>query len=819
MFGIDQLIADIRLALKLLTKHTPLKLAVIATLALGIGANTAMFTVLEALLFPKLPYTNASELVIFQTYSKNGQTLEATSYPRFQEWKKVAHSMREIAGLSRQGLILSGDGPAEPLRAELVTPDYFPTLGIIPSEGRTFTQDEAAAPGSGPVAILSDGLWKRHFGGQRDVLGKTIHLNEHAFTVVGILPAGFQGISQKAEVWIPITMIGVVSTPQLLENQSAIWVTTIGRLSEGTSVQSAQEELNLIGEHATADSSTGKRNGVHLGLLQSRSLERYKRESYVLFGAVLFILLIASLNVSNLLLSYFSDRKGELAVRNALGAPRMRLFRQLVTESVVLSIIGGSLGLMIAMAVVKTLGHSVSAVLAGIGPLSVDGRVFLFTTIISLLTGTVSGLIPLVQILSKGMIDHLKSQSRTGTGFARSRLRTVLVIGQIGLAVVLVVGAGLMLRSMANLRNVNLGFNSDHVLIARLSALAGAKYDTGEKMEAFYEALLGKLSGLPQVRATGVVSSPPLLAPSPSIPFLVRGRSDLSPNHPPTAQYVVVSYGYFPTISVPLLQGREFEKSDASKTQPVVIINESMSKEFWPGESPVGQYLNIFDGSDTPKQIIGVVANFRDSSVDTASVSEMYVPYPQVPPAFVSLLKSFPPAVAIKTGAMAESLADSVRASVLELEPNEAVLSAATLESIISDSVSEPRLYSQILGFFAAMALGLAAIGIYGVVSYSVAQRRQELGVRMALGANRKKILLLILGQSMTFTLIGVTLGAIGALALGDVLRSLLFEIRPRDPGTLVLAVLSLSAVAMLAAYVPARRASMVDPSTALKQE
>lgn len=819
MFGIDQLFADTRLALKLLTKHAPLKLAVIATLALGIGANTAMFTVLEALLFPKLPYTNASELVIFQTYSKNGQTLEATSYPKFQEWRKAAHSMREIAGMSRQGLILSGDGPAEPLRAELVTPDYFPTLGIIPSEGRTFTQDEAAAPGSGPVAVLSDGLWKRHFGGQRDVIGKTIHLNEHAFTVVGVLPAGFQGISQRAEVWIPITMIGVVSTPQLLENQSAIWVTTIGRLSEGTLIQSAQEELNVIGERPSADASTGKQNGVHLGLLQARSLERYRRESYVLFGAVLFILLIASLNVANLLLSYFSDRKPELALRNALGAPRMRLFRQLVTESVVLSVIGGALGLMIAIAVVRGLGHSVSAVLTGIGPLAVDGRVFLFTAVISLLTGTVSGLIPLVQILTKGMADHLKSKSRTGTGFARSRLRTVLVIGQIGLAVVLVVGAGLMLRSMVNLRNVNLGFNADQVLVARLSALSGARYDSGEKMEAFYEALLGKLSGLPQVRAAGVVSSPPLLAPSPSIPFLVRGRSDLSPNHPPSAQYVVASYGYFQTLSVPMLQGRGFEKSDAAKTQPVVIINEAMSKEFWAGESPIGQYVNIFDGSDTPKQIIGVVANIRDSSVDTAGVSEMYVPYPQVPAAFVSLLKSFPPAVVIKTSGMPDSLADSVRASVLELEPNEAVLSASSLESVISDSVSEPRLYSQILGFFAAMALGLAAIGIYGVVSYSVAQRKQELGVRMALGANRKTILLLILGQSMAFTLIGVTLGAIGSLALGDVLRSLLFEIRPRDPGTLVSAVLALAAVAMLAAYLPARRASMVDPSAALKQE
>ena len=819
MFSLDRFLADVRLAFKLLPKHTALKFAVIATLALGIGANTAMFTVLETLLFPKLPYSNANELIIFKSYLKNGQEIEATSYPNFQDWKKSARSFESIAATSRQNLILSGEEAAEPLVAELVTADYFFVLRMNPEMGRTFTRDETATAGSSAVAVLSYGLWKRRYGGDRNVIGKTIHLNGRAFTVIGVLSPGFQGMSQKAEVWVPITMIGVVSTPLLLENRSAIWVTVVGRLNSGTSLPAAQQEMNVIARQDATASKTGGRSPIHLGLLQFRGLERYKREAYILFGAVIFVLLIASLNVANLLLSYFSDRKAELAVRNALGAPRTRLFQQLVIESIVLSVIGGGLGLALAVIVVRSLGASISSVLTGIGPLTINTRVFFFTSCISLLTGTFAGLVPLMQVISQGMADHLKGQSRTGSGVARARLRTVLVTGQIGLAVVLVVGAGLLLRSMLNLRKVDLGFRADHVLIARLSALSGDKYDTAEKMANFYEVLLDKLAGVPQVRNAGFVSSPPLLSPSPSIPFLVQGSSDMSPNHPPTAHYVVVSDGYFSVLSIPLLQGRGFEKTDSSTTQPVVIINEAMSKEYWPGRSPIGQYLNIFDGAQKSKEIIGVVANVRDASVDTPGIAEIYVPYRQVPPAFVSLLKSFPPALAVKTAGAPEPLGSAVRGFVLELEPNEAVLSTSSLESVISESVAQPRLYSQVLGLFAAIALGLAAIGIYGVVSYSVAQRTQELGVRMALGATRNKILLLVLGQSMKFTLIGIIAGAAGALGLSEVLRSLLFELRPRDPATIGLAMLTLVTVAFIAAYVPARRASRVDPSTALKHE
>jgi len=819
MMKIDGFFSDIRLAFKLLRKHTSLKLAVIVTLALGIGANSAMFTVLDALLFPALPYSNSRKLVIFQTYWKNGEIIEAVSYPRLKEWQTTSRSFEEVAGQSFQDLILSSPtGPAEPLKAELVTANYFSGLRINAAWGRTFTEAETASAAAAPVAILSDGLWKRRFGGDASVVGKTIHLNERAFTIIGVLPPGFQGISRHAEIWIPITAIGVISTPQLLQSQSAIWVTVIGRLAKGASLTTAQAELNILAGRTPAEASKSNGRRVQLSLLESRGLQRYKLEAYILLGAVIFVLLIASLNVANLLLSYFLDRREELAVRNAVGAPRARLFQQLIIESIVLSVIGGGLGLLLAIIVVRSLGASISHVLAGIGPLGVNLRIFVLTGLVTLLTGTVSGLIPLLQIVIRGMSDHLKGQARTGSPVARSGLRTVLVVGQIGLAVILVVGAGLMLQSILKLGNVDLGFRSDHVLITRLSALAGERYDNAEKMSGFYEALLNKVSGVTKVDSAGFVSSPPLLAPSPSIPFLIRGRSDVSSAHPPSAQYIAVSSGYFAALSIPVLQGRVFERSDSATTQPVVIINEAMSKQYWPGQNPIGQYLNIFDGTEPPKQIIGVVADLKDSGVDAATVSEMYVPYSQIPVGFLSLLKSFPPALAVRSTASPEALAGALRKMVAEIDPSEAVLDSSTLEHIVSESVAQPRLYSEVLGLFAAIALTLAALGIYGVVSYSVSQRTKELGVRMALGATRSKILFQVLGQSMAFTMIGAGVGAVGALALSRVLRTLLFEIQPHDPATVVLAVLILSAVALMAAYFPARRASLIDPGSVLKE-
>lgn len=815
----SELFLDLRLGARLLTKQKLLKVAVIATLALGIGANTAMFTVLDGLLFRRLPYPDPSTLMVLQVSIPDGRYINATSFPFFQAIKESSHSFEELAGESLQTMILSGTDGAEPIRTELVTANYFSALRVNAALGRVFTRDETATSGSAPVVLISDGLWKRRFGSDRNIVGKSIRLNDNSFTVIGVAGPGIQGISKRAEAWIPITMIGVVSTPLLLQNDAAIWVTVLGRLNHGTSLKDAQQELNVIATRPVPGSSQNQRKGIHVTRLESRDVEQYKTEVYVLFGAVVFVLLIACLNVANLLLSYFGDRRSELAVRNALGAPRYRLIQQLLSESIVLAAIGGALGLFVAYIAVRLLGSNVTSVLPGIGPLSINLPVLAFTASVSLLSGLMAGCMPLFQVLSGTLADHLKNQSRVASSLARARLRTGLVIAQISLAVVLVVGAGLMLRSMINLESVNLGFRPEGVLVVRLSALPASKYDSPEKMTQFYRAVLDKISALPQVRADGVISSPPLLVGSPSIPFLIQGRTGMSSSHPPTAQYLIASDGYFSTLAIPLLQGRFFGGGDSSTAQKVALVNASMAAQYWPGQSPVGQYVTIFDGAESARQVIGVVGDIRDSSADVPSVPELYIPIQQVPTAFVSFLRSFPPALIVSAATQPQSLAGSIRAVIAELEPSEALLDASAMETVVSESISQPRLYTQFLSLFAAMALLLAAIGIYGVISYSVAQRTQELGIRMALGASRGRILMQVLGQGMAFTAIGVLSGAAAALGLTRLLRSFLFEIRATDPATFIGAVFCLSAAAIAAAYLPAKRASQVDPATALRQQ
>jgi putative ABC transport system permease protein len=819
MLATESLLADLRLAFRLSTKHILLKLTVVATLALGIGANTAMFTLLDALLFHNLPYPNVNELIILQVPLKSGQILEATSYPRFQDWARETRSFQGVAAESTQSMILSGQGEAEPLTAELTNAEYFSVLRINTAMGRTFTRDETAVAGAGPVAIISDGLWRRQFASDVNIVGKAMHLNGRSFTVIGVFPPGMRGISQKAEVWVPITMIGSVSTAQLLENQIATWVTVIARLKPGVSREAAQQEVNAISTRLPGDAPQNNGGAVQVTLLQSRNMQRYRDQVFILVGAVGFVLMIACLNVANLLLSYFSDRKSELALRHALGASRFRLLRQLLLESVVLSGLGGMVGLFLALTSLRWLRISVNSMFSGIGPLQIDSRVFLFAAAVSLLSGIVAGALPFSQVTTRNLADNLKSQARVGTSFARARLRMILVIGQISLAVVLVVGAGLMVRSMLNLRKVDLGFNPDHVLAVKLAALPAQQYDNKEKVVTFYDSLLAQLSRLPQVHAVAIVSSVPLVGPSPAIPFLIQGRSDFSPSHPPTTHYLVASQGYFSAMSMPLLQGRGFERSDSSATPPVAVINESMARQYWPGQSPIGGYVNIFDGGETPREVVGEVANVKDSSLDTTSVPEVYLPYQQIPSGFVSILRSFPPSVIAKTDADPQALAGSIRSVVNQIEPNEAVLDASTMRSIVSESVAEPRLYGELLFLFALLALALAAIGVYGVVSYSVEQRRQELSVRIALGASRARIRMLILNQGMIFTLVGMLLGLAGAWALGRLLQAQLFELQPNDPVTFALAVLALWIVAMAASYLPARRASLVDPGIALREQ
>jgi len=818
MFNWKSIANDLRLAFRMSTRHPSLKLIAVATLALGIGANTAIFTVVDAAIFRQLPYSHSEQLVFFQTHMKNGQTVDATTYPNFLEWRKQSHSFEEVAAVSPQNLIISGDGEAEPISAELVSADYFGMLRLTPVLGRLFTEEETSHAGSASLVIISNGLWKRRFGGDHSVLGKTLHLNDESFTIVGVLSAGEKGTSQKADVWLPITMIGVSATSHLLENRVAIWVNVIGRLDSGRPVSEAQREVEVMAPSVAAQYPETRDAGtsVHLVPLRYRTVEHYREGLLILFGAVIFVLLIACVNVANLLLSYFSDRKSELAVRSALGASRFRLVQQLLLESILLASYGGIVGLLLAYLSVQWLGRSLVAVFPGLHHVAINGFVLLFTFIISVVTGMLVGLLPLWQVVRDQLIEGLKNTTRSGSGTGRATLRAGLIVCQMGLAIILLVGAGLMLRTMLNLQKVDVGFKPDGLLVARLSSLPASRYDMREKMIAFYDNIMEQLSRSPQVRSVGAVTSFPLVTTSPSMPFEIGGRPNQG--QPPTARYLAVSAGYFSTMGIPLLRGRGFDRTDSFNTVPVIVLNQAMANQYWPGSDPLGKAITIFDGS-TPRQVIGVVGDIRDSSVNTVGTAEFYIPYQQIPPGFVSILRSFPPALAIRTNAPVESLSNTLRAIVAGADQNEAVLNLTRVQDLMAKSVAQPKLYTNLLMVFAGIALLLAAIGIYGVISYSVMQRSREIGVRLALGATRHNILALVFRQGMTSILLGIVGGIAGAWALSRVLHNFLYEIKPADPVSFALAVGVITAAAGLACYIPAKRATRVDPIAILRHD
>jgi putative ABC transport system permease protein len=795
------LLQDIRYAGRVMLKARGLTLVALTTLALGIGANTAIFTVTNALLLRPLPYPEPERLVIVwqDLRARGGPATEWTGPSQQFDWKAqtdVFASLTSVRGWSAS--VAGGDMP-ESLSGEQATFDYFEVAGTRPALGRAFAESDDV-PNAPRVVVLSHGLWMRRFGGDRSVIGRAIPINGESHEIIGVMPAGFTPVYiPDAAMWRPLRLRR--DNPS---RNSAVFH-TFGRLRAGVTIAQARARLDTLArqlQQAHPESDTGK--GINPVPLQEQRVGGMKPSLFMLQGAVAFVLLIACVNIANLLLSRASGRSGEIAVRRALGADRARIIRQLLTESTLLALTGGALG-----AILGTWGVSALKALAPDGTprldeIGVDARVLVFTAALSLVTGVVFGLVPAVHAARDRFTGALKQGGRGQTSDGGGRVRRALIVAELALALVLLVGGGLLLRTFLALERVDLGFNPNQLMTGFVLP-PNAAYRTDARRLAFYDALLARTAALPGVKQAVLASVLPLSGDS-DTSFLIEGRP--APTRSSDANitwYRVVSANYFSTMEIPLKRGRLFVDREA---EPTVVVNESMAKRFFPGEDAIGR--RIRSGADAPwMTIVGIVADVHVRGARGADVVETYLPYWQNPEAGINVL--------LKSAGDPHALAEPLRRAVKELDPAIAVASMATMDEIVAQSIGSSRFYATLVAIFAGLALLLAAVGIYGVMSYAVAQRTQEIGVRLALGAAPGQIFGLVVGETMKLATVGLALGLAGSLALGKAIGDMLFGVAGTDITTFAATAGVLLAVAFLATWVPARRATRVDPMLALR--
>jgi putative ABC transport system permease protein len=805
---------DVRYAFRQLTRHPGFSLIAILALALGIGANTAIFSVVNAVLLRPLPYRAPDQLVwLWGTNPLNDIPKESASYPDYNDWREQAQSFQSMAGFAKTTSILTdGTGEPERLPGAVVLGDLFGVLGVEPALGRKFLPEEFE-DGKTRVALLSYALWQRRFGGDPNVVGRQITVNANPHTIVGVLPSGFQDPIPAArnvvEVWLPLAV-----TEGMRNSRRGDFVSVVARLKTGIGIDAARAEMKGIAARLEKQyPNTNTAWGVIVESLHETLTGDIRPALVLLLGAVAFLLLIACANVANLLLSRASSRQREISIRAALGASRGRVIRQLLTENVLLSVTGGVMGLLIAFWGISALLALSPGNIPRLESIGIDREVLLFTLGLSLVTGLLFGLAPALTASRLNLNDALKEGGRSAAeGAGGRRLRSGLAIAEIALSLVLLVGAGLLIRSFVHLQQVQPGFNPQHLLSVELS-LPRAKY-TEEQATPFFDQLLSRIVAQPGVEGATIATDLPLAGGSDFLAFAVEGRLTAPTDRTPDAESRVVSPDYFRTLQIPLRSGRLLSDRDVKGVPDAVVINETLARKYFAGQDPLGKRITFGD-PQTEKvdwyTIVGIVGDVRGTRLNEEPYAQVYSSFRQTPRRSFTLI--------VRTAGEPTAILGSVREQIWALDRQQPLYNVRTVEQVMAQAIARPRFNMLLISILAGVALVLAAVGIYGVISYSVSQRTHEIGVRMALGASASDVLKLVVGQGMLLAGIGLGVGLIAAFAVTRIMSSLLFAVSATDPLTYFGLALLLGAIAFLACYIPARRATKVNPVTALRAE
>ena len=807
----DDMIQDLRYGMRMLLKQPGFTFVAILTLALGIGANTAIFSVVYSVLLRPLPYAAPEKLMaLYSMYPQRDVFRSVISAPDFHDWRAQNQSFESMAAYAGGSYTLSGGEQPERLIGLNVSPNFFQVLGVNPLFGRAFAAEEETA-GRHRAAILGYGLWQRRFGADPNLVGKSISLNGESFTVIGIAPKDFR--FAPVDLYTPLTFDAEEMTDMA---RGSHYLRVIARLKPGVTFAGAKAGLETISrriEQQHPVTNTGKYGNVIP--YQEDLVGDIRLSLLVLLSAVFLVLLIACANVASLLLARSASRQREMAVRAALGAGRWRVVRQLLTESLLLSLVGACLGVLLAYwgveGIIRAVPREIADYTPGWQQIGLNSQVLFFTLLLSFITGIVFGVVPALQLSRPNLTEALKEGGKSSASRQRQRARNGLVVAEIALALMLLIGAGLLMKSYQQLQQVTLGFNSQQLFVANVS-LANTKYNDTPQQINFFQQVLEKVENLPGVKSAAMVNYAPFSSNSDRV-FTIAGHPEPAPDDIPDANYRVISPQYFSALEIPLLRGRIFTEQDASSAPRVVIINEALAQKYFPNEDPLGKQIKLgrYAEQNPLSTVVGVVGSVKDVALEREIDPAFYYPYAQSPVRFGSIVA--------RTQTDPLLLTTPVRNAVLAVDSEQPITRPRTLETAIADSMTQRRLNTILLGIFGGLALVLAAVGIYGVMAYSVTQRTHEIGIRLALGADRGDVLKLVIGQGMLLATIGVSIGLAGAFFLTRLMETLLFGVTPTDPMTFAGIAFLLLGIAFCACWIPGQRATKVDPWIALRHE